>query len=239
MRRFLHIAALGCLALLRCGQAATITPLGVLYVGEESMIDVPFHNESPSTVSVVGAETSCECLVPQFAKTEIPAGETGLLRFAYRPTVIGRMRVVIDYLGVSVETVLARHSVVGIVAARERFLTIGQLRDILSSSDAVLVDLRRPDRFEAVRLSRSLNLPAFALKHRADLKTRKLVLIDEGFSPSVLAEQAETLRQNGFEAVYVFEGGIATWIRAGGAVEGLGGAAHAAARISPAEFLRF
>jgi rhodanese-related sulfurtransferase len=238
MRRLFYGLALGCLALMASVRAATITSLGVLYVGEECRLELPFHNESPDSVTIDGAETSCECLVPRFTRTEIPAGETRLLKFSYRTTAVGRMRVDIDYVSASVPTFSLRHSVVGIVVARDEFLSVDRLRDFLKTRNPVLIDVRRSDRFEAARLPRSINVPHFALRHRTDLKTRDLVLVDEGFAPTELAEQAEALRRNGFRSVSVLEGGIAAWVRAGGPVEGTGAAAHVTARITAAEFLR-
>jgi rhodanese-related sulfurtransferase len=148
------------------------------------------------------------------------------------------MRVDIDYLTASETTGSLRYSVLGVVVARDHFLTIEQLRSIQETRDHVLIDLRRSDRFDAARLPRSINLLPFVLRHRADLKSRDLVLIDDGFAPTELAEQAEDLRQNGFRSVSVLEGGMAAWARAGGAVEGTGGSVHVTARITPAEFFR-
>jgi rhodanese-related sulfurtransferase len=237
MRRLLKTAALGSLMLLASGRAATITPLGVLYAGEETTLEVPVHNPAGTSVEVIGAETSCECLVPQFDPTNIPAGETRFLRFRYHSSTIGRMRVDIDYATDSGKSAI-KQSVAGIIARRDQFLTAAQLRDLIGREDATIVDMRSADRFGAARIARSLNLPAFALRHRTDLMTRQLVLIDEGFSPAALAQDAASLRSAGFKSVRIFEGGIAAWIRAGGVVEGQAGSAHVAARITPAEYLR-
>ena len=239
MRRLLRFTSLGCLAFLPwCSQAQTITPLGVLYAGEESTLELPYLNEGSGPVRVESAETSCECLVPQFVPTDVPVGETRTLTFTYRSNTTGRMRVDIKYFGASAATVLKQRSVSGIVVDRKLFLTSEQLRSFQNSEDVLLVDLRAPDRFEKVHLPRALNLPAFVLKHRADLKTRKLVLIDEGIAPAFLAEEALRLRESGFGTIYVLEGGIAAWIRSGGAVEGVASSALAASHITPAEFLR-
>lgn len=239
MRRLLQIIALGCLVLLPSWvHAQTVTALGVLYVGEESTIELPYVNEGSSPVTVRGAETSCECLVPRFAPTDVPAGETRMLKFTYESHATGRMRVDIKFLGAAASTVLTQSSVIGLVTERKLFLTSEQMRALQKSDDLVLVDLRRPDRFAEAHLPRSLNLPSFVLKHRTDLKTRKLVLIDEGFSPASLAEEMHNLRENGFAEIYVLEGGVGSWIRMGRPVEGTASSALAASRITPAEFLR-
>lgn len=239
MRRFLQFAAFGCLAVLPFWvYAQPITVLGVLYVGEESTIELPYVNEGSSPVTVRGAETSCECLVPRFAPTDIPAGETRALKFTYQSHATGRMRVDIKYLGASASAALKQGSVVGLVTERKLFLSSEQLRELQKSDDVVLVDLRRTDRFAEGHVPRSLNLPLFVLKRRADLKSRKLLLIDEGLSPASLAEEMQNLRQNGFAEIYALEGGVGSWIRAGGSVEGTATSALAASRIAPAEFLR-
>jgi len=239
MRRFLQFAGLGFIVFLASEiRAEGITALGVLYVGEESKIELPFTNSGTKPVRIRSAETSCDCLTSEVAETEVPAGASTVMKFRYRATDVGPMRVDIKYLSEPVGAVLKQESVTGYIAQRDWYLTTKQLRDLQKSGDPAVVDIRRADRFALAHLPRSVNLPVFALSLQAPLKTRKVVLVEEGFSPAWLTEEAQRLRQAGFKDVAILEGGIASWIREGGAVEGANKSSLAAARITPSEFLR-
>jgi rhodanese-related sulfurtransferase len=76
--------------------------------------------------------------------------------------------------------------------------------------ELVLIDVRGPQAFEQVRIPGSLNIPLFAVKTKAFLKDKPLVLVDEGFRPRRLADACDQLRQAGFEARFLF-GGLNAW----------------------------
>ena len=76
--------------------------------------------------------------------------------------------------------------------------------------DLFLVDVREERQFAQVRISGSLNIPLFAVKTKAFLKTKPVVLIDEGYRPHHLEETCEQLTQAGFEAQFLF-GGLNAW----------------------------
>jgi rhodanese-related sulfurtransferase len=82
-----------------------------------------------------------------------------------------------------------------------------QLQD---KQDLVFVDVRESQAFEQVRIPGSLNIPLFAVKTKAFLKGKTLVLVDEGYRPRQLAEACEQLRQAGFDARFLF-GGLNAW----------------------------
>ena len=103
---------------------------------------------------------------------------------------------------------------------------------------AVIIDTRSAERFARMHIPRSLNLPAFAVKSRADLRERPLVLVDEGFAPGLLLEEAASLRRLGFNHVVVLDGGLAAWIRQGRAVEGTESTPLALTSLSVSDFMR-
>jgi rhodanese-related sulfurtransferase len=116
-------------------------------------------------------------------------------------------------------------------------LRVGLLGSSLAQK-AVIIDTRSAERFARMHIPRSLNLPAFAVKSRADLRERPLVLVDEGFAPGLLLEEAASLRRLGFSQVVVLDGGLAAWIRQGRAVEGTESTPLAVTSLSVSDFMR-
>ena len=119
----------------------------------------------------------------------------------------------------------------------EPALGVGLLGSSLAQK-AVIIDTRSAERFARMHIPRSLNLPAFAVKSRADLRERPLVLVDEGFAPGLLLEEAASLRRLGFNHVVVLDGGLAAWIRQGRAVEGTESTPLALTSLSVSDFMR-
>lgn len=212
-------------------------PLGLFYVGEERTVNVVCHNRGTGTVLVDGAETSCECLEPDFSPAPVAGGASENFRFRYRPEREGAMRVNVTFHATHT-SVPVTTSVVGYVLSREHCLSARQWLDEGKESGRVIIDLRSPQRFAAVHLKGSLNLSAFALVHDLSRRQQRLVLIDEGFAPSTMAGLAARLRQAGFVDVRFVSDGVAGWIRAGGAVDGAEPASLKAAQITPAELAR-
>lgn len=87
------------------------------------------------------------------------------------------------------------------------------------SGELVLIDVREPGRFAELRIPGSVNLPLFAVKTKTFLKSRALVLFNEGYRYSDLEEECSRLRVAGFNAS-ILDGGIRRWIESGGVVEG-------------------
>jgi rhodanese-related sulfurtransferase len=76
--------------------------------------------------------------------------------------------------------------------------------------DLFLVDVREAHQFAQVRIPGSLNIPLFAVNTKAFLKTKAVVLVDEGSRPHQLAAVCDQLMQAGFEAHFLF-GGLNAW----------------------------
>ena len=56
------------------------------------------------------------------------------------------------------------------------------LQKMRENQDIVLVDIRRRVEFEKFRIPGSINIPLFAIKTKAFLKSKSLVIVDEGYS---------------------------------------------------------
>ncbi len=82
-----------------------------------------------------------------------------------------------------------------------------------------LVDVRDQGAFQQCRIPGSINVPLHALRTKKFLASRFVVLVNEGFLYTQLAERCRELRAAGF-MVWVLEGGLVAWREAGGALEG-------------------
>lgn len=88
--------------------------------------------------------------------------------------------------------------------------TVGQR----NSEGYLLIDVRDAKEFKKVRIPGSINLPLFHLKTKSFLKSKKIVLLDEGYSHNLLLREAKMLREEeGFNAVFVLSGGLHGWYR--------------------------
>ncbi len=82
-----------------------------------------------------------------------------------------------------------------------------------------LVDVRSRKAYETLKIPGSLNIPRYAVKTRPFLKSRPIVLVNEGFAFSLLEQECRKLNQKGFKA-YILDGGLNAWSYKNGPLEG-------------------
>lgn len=85
--------------------------------------------------------------------------------------------------------------------------------------DFLLVDVRKKSDFEKLSIPGSINIPLFAVKTKTFLKSKSLVLVDEGYHYRKLERECENLRKLGFK-VWHLNGGLYLWSRNGGSLKG-------------------
>jgi rhodanese-related sulfurtransferase len=212
--------------------------LGVVYQGEETAFELPCANSGKRAIWVAEAVSSCDCLKARFAPVPVDPGKTVRLEFVYRAAVAGRFSVEVQLRGAEPAAILGTHTVTGFVADKAWLLPVAQLPNPGPAQKAVVIDTRPAGRFARMHIPRSLNLPAYAIKSRTDLRERQLVLVDEGFAPGLLLEAAAGLRHQGFRQVEVLDGGLAEWARQGRATEGTESTSLAVASLSVSDFMR-
>lgn len=105
-----------------------------------------------------------------------------------------------------------------------------------SASDLIIVDTRSAADFRRVRIAGSINLPAGALRTKAYLKDKPLLLVGRTGRGIELEPICEELREAGFARVGVIEGGLSYWAHQGGALTG--GGRREVDRLSPADLAR-
>ncbi|RJQ79494.1 MAG: rhodanese-like domain-containing protein [Desulfobacteraceae bacterium] len=82
-----------------------------------------------------------------------------------------------------------------------------------------LVDVRLPGEYEKYRIHGSLNIALHAIKTKPFLKTKPVVLVNEGFSLSQMTATCDELHQAGFKAA-ILAGGLLAWKEKGGQLIG-------------------
>lgn len=213
-------------------------PLGVVFRGEVARASLEFvHAVGSEALTLAGAETSCDCLSAQFSPVRVEPGQVVHLPFTYSSKATGRAEMTVTFLapdrksaGVVTVTVF--------VADREWLISPAVLQSRDVSEPITLIDVRSAAQFGAAHIPQAINVPAFAIKTRADLRERRVVLIDDGVAPDELLEDVRSLRLRGFKGVVVLEGGMPGWMRAGLPAEGTSVSTMSIAAVSPAAFVR-
>jgi rhodanese-related sulfurtransferase len=103
--------------------------------------------------------------------------------------------------------------------------------------EILLIDIRSREDFEKVRIPGSLNIPLYAVKTKNFLKSKQLVLVEEGFRYGRLVEECGRLREAGFK-VFILNGGLNYWNRKKLPMEGDLFALGAFNKISPSSFFQ-
>ncbi|MBR9982506.1 MAG: rhodanese-like domain-containing protein [Desulfatitalea sp.] len=82
-----------------------------------------------------------------------------------------------------------------------------------------LVDVRPAADFEQFRIPGSIHMAVHAIRIKSFLKSKPIVLVNEGFSLDRLAAACETLNREGFQ-VTILAGGLLSWRAQGGPLVG-------------------
>jgi len=216
------------------GLRAEIVPLGVVFKGEQTPLELTYTNKGKTAVHITQIDPSCDCIEVSSAPGEVPAGATINIPLVHHAENTGTVEVTISLLGAKPSEVVKTYTVAGFVAEPSWLLSPREAQ----GKGLTLIDTRDLGQFSKLHMVHAINIPAFALKTRTDLRGSKLVLVDDGVSPVDLLAEASTLRQQGFTQVFVLSGGLAAWIRTGGRVEGSTQSVLGVARISAADFAR-
>lgn len=119
---------------------------------------------------------------------------------------------------------------------KEDFSCFRSIEDV-DSQNALIVDIRSSLDFEKVRIPGAVNLSEVSLLHTDALKQRPVILVDQGFSRSGLAQLCAKARSKGFTKLNVLLGGLAAWHAAGKPIVGLPQDLERLYQIDTREFL--
>jgi rhodanese-related sulfurtransferase len=74
-----------------------------------------------------------------------------------------------------------------------------------------LIDVRGLKAFQAEHIEGSVSVPSAALKYKKFPPNKKLIIVDDSLGQKSSRESAAMLVKNGYERVYVLDGGIVSW----------------------------
>ena len=109
------------------------------------------------------------------------------------------------------------------------------VKSVLQKQGIIIVDVRDKKSFEKFNIPGSINIPLFAIRTKDFLKTKSLILINEGYNYSQLEQECDRLRKSGFK-VWLLNGGLYFWIQKGAPVKGDVFAQKELSRIPPRIF---
>lgn len=99
----------------------------------------------------------------------------------------------------------------------------------------IIIDIRQNKEFDKFRIPGSLNIPLFAIKTKHFLKSKSLILVNEGYGYGQLEQACEDLAKSGFSVRYLY-GGLAAWKEKGNQLDGDVFAQRDLNKISPLNF---
>jgi len=219
--------------ILGCCLRADAEVIGVVYKGDQTFLELKYVNSGKFSVRIAAITTSCDCLESLDKPADVPAGGTFDIHLIHHALNTGSIEIDVKLLDKSGATI-ADLPVRGFVPDRSWSIS----REDAQTKGSVLIDTRSQAEFVQIHAANAINVPAFALKTRRDLKNSKIVLIDDGVDSTDLLEEVDSLRKHGFSSVYFVGGGLPGWVRSGGAVEGANASVLGVARITAAEFFR-
>ena len=206
---------------------------GTARVGDRLTNRFLLRNLGTERMVVQSATPSCDCTQVVQWPTNVEAGATGVVEILFVPDKVGE----VDYR-VYVETLAQNpseleYAIQGVVtnAVRARvnrdwtlYLGTQESEQAIQDPGSVTwVDVRSAEAYTRMRIPGSLQIPVYAVKTKEFLKSRRVVLVDEGYGNSVLEEECRKLRDIGFSSVAIWYGGLNAWRQRGGQLEGEGG----------------
>ncbi len=81
----------------------------------------------------------------------------------------------------------------------------------INNSDIVLVDVRNEREFSKFHVRNAINVPLHSVKTKNFLRTKHIVLMNEGYDHNPLDIECHNLTELGFSTVYVLDGGLLAW----------------------------
>lgn len=94
---------------------------------------------------------------------------------------------------------------------KQGFISVEELKRLMNGGKVVLVDVRKPERYAALRIPGSINIGENRLSGKTFLKRKTVVLIDEGFTVFKMQALSQHLQQEGFDDIRVLAGGLVAW----------------------------
>lgn len=219
-----------------CPPARGAEPVAVFSFGQAALASrltnqFRFRNGGQDLLEVTSATPSCECLQVLHWTPYVEPGATGTVDILFIPDQAGT----VDYR-VQLQTSSADQPVIELAVRGEVQAAVPARKDrdwslyleaglvdaaIRGASDALWVDVRSEEAFQKARIPGSIQIPLFAIKTKEFLRSRRVVLVDDGHGSPATEEECRRLRTMGFGDLWLWYGGLNAWRQLGGGLEGV------------------
>lgn len=220
-----------------CGQAQTPPPADIFRFDAAGLNDhltnrFALRNPGAEAMAVYSVTPSCECVHVMLWPTNVAGGGTGTVEILFVPDKAGAVDYRVRVKTSSPEAPEIEYAIQGMVTSAPRarvdrdwslYLDSAAAKAAIKDPGSVLlVDVRGEGQFESIRIPGAIQVPLYAVKTKAFLRSRPVVLVDEGHGSHRLDEECRKLRELGFGTLSVWYGGLNAWRRRGGVLEGSG-----------------
>ncbi len=109
---------------------------------------------------------------------------------------------------------------------RHLYISVEEALKAYQKGKLTIVDVRPPEEYSQFRIPNSINLALHQLTHKTFLKSKALLLVNDGKSYQQLESVAETLENKGFHKVSLIDGGLIAWRDGTQLIDGKSGAVN-------------
>lgn len=85
----------------------------------------------------------------------------------------------------------------------------------INIKDYQIVDVRRPPEYQLSHIPGSINIPTDQIAYKRRLKTKNLLLVNQGLPQFEMGQYCQILKDKGFKNVNILKGGIHNWLSHG------------------------
>ncbi len=99
-------------------------------------------------------------------------------------------------------------------------VSLGTALPLWNRGKAMIVDVRPESEYAKHHIPGSINTPLLSLAGKSFLKTKSLILVNNGHSYSTMESACSLLKEKGFKHVKVLNGGLLEWVEHGHPITG-------------------
>jgi len=208
------------------------TNLGTMLLGEVQLHNLTIENQTLETLEIGFLKSSCECLKIIEYPSKIDAGKSAVVKIKIDAVKPGAFAYLIEMFGwnskKSIFDFVCDVDVIEnsdtISSKNIEYINANSLIKSLQQNEKfILIDVRLSKKFAAAHIRDSINMPLETIKARTFLKSKNIVIIDDGWGNSLTEMEIVKLNTMGFKSVNLLFGGLKTWRDNGGGVAGVGG----------------